>query len=191
MSKLIERIVQDHEHIARLLDCLDYEVAGYREGAEYSPKLSVIQDALDYLHNYSDVFHHPLESRLMTRLRPRLEDGEYRSSFELIEKQHKQIGDLSGELLKRFNSIAADQVVPINLLLSQYQMYSKLQRDHMVAEDKYMIPAMKRYLTKADLSLVEKELRENPDPLFGVHTWEAYENLYQHVMENARVVEPA
>ncbi|WP_263322326.1 hemerythrin domain-containing protein [Endozoicomonas sp. Mp262] len=191
MSRLIERIIQDHEHIARLLDCLDYEVAGYREGADYSPKLPIIQDALDYLYNYCDVFHHPLESRLMARLRPKLKEVEHRVNFELIEEQHKQIRDLSGKLLESFNRISFDQVIPINLLLSEYQLYSKLQRSHMRAEQNYMIPAMQTYLTGEDLLSVEEEIRAHPDPLFGAHIWEAYEDLYQHILKYARVVEPA
>lgn len=192
MSRLIERIIQDHEHIARLLDCLDYEVAGYREGSEYAPKLPIIQDALDYLHHYCDAFHHPLESRLMARLRPRLKALEHRVNFELIEKQHKQIRELSGKILESFNRIAADQVLPVNVLLSEYQLYSKLQRSHMKAEQDYMIPAMRTYLTDKDLTHVEQEIRDNPDPLFGAHVWESYEDLYHHVVKHARkTAEPA
>lgn len=183
MTTVIDRIIHDHQHIQRLLNCLDSEVAGYREETEHVPNLSVILEALDYLHNYPDAFHHPLESRLMARLRSRLTSREDRVRFELIEEQHKQINALTQKLINDFNTIASDHIVPINLLLAEYALYSELQRDHMNIENAYMIPAMQELLTPEDLAIVEDDLRQMSDPLFGCHLWEAYQDLYNYVVE--------
>ena len=183
MTTVIDRIVHDHQHMFRLLRCLDYEVAGYREETDYTPKLSIILEALDYMHNYPDAFHHPLESRLMARLRPRLGSREERVQFDLIEEQHKQITALTRKLIDDFNIIASDQVIPINLLLAEYSLYSELQKDHMRIENTYMIPTMHDLLTKEDLAVVEDDLRQMSDPLFGSHLWEAYQDLYTYVVE--------
>ena len=189
MSELIDRLISDHRHITRLLNCLDKEVAGYREGNDHSPKLDVILDALDYLHNYPDSFHHPLESRLIARLRPRITSMEDKEILELIEEQHQQIHGLTTTLLERFQNISTDHVVPISPLLADYQRYADLQREHMKTENLHMIPAMQRLLTSDDLNLVHDALQENPDPLFGAHIWESYEDLYRFVTET--VTDPA
>ena len=183
MTTVIDRIINDHQHIERLLNCLDSEVAGYREDTQHIPNLAVILEALDYLHNYPDAFHHPLESRLMARLRPRLTSREDRVQFDLIEDQHKQINALTQKLINEFNTIASDQIVPINLLLAEYALYSELQKDHMDIENTYMIPAMQKLLTPEDLAIVEDDLRQMSDPLFGSHLWEAYQDLYDYVVE--------
>lgn len=190
MTTAIDRIITDHQHMVRLLDYLDYEVAGYREGSDHTPRLNIIIEALDYLHNYPDAFHHPLESRLMARLRPRLANRDERSQFDQIEAQHRQITEMTRMLVDSFHMIAADQVVPINPLLAEYSLYSELQRKHMVLENHFMIPAMQSLLTTDDLKLVENDLKQMSDPLFGVHLWEAYEDLYRYITERENAVEP-
>ena len=190
MMTVIDRIIKDHQHMARLLDYLDYEVTGYREGSEHAPQLNIIIEALDYMHNYPDAFHHPLESRLMARLRPRLGNKEERLQFDMIEEQHKQITAMTQKLVESFNTVASDSVVPINLLLAEYTLYSELQREHMDLENKFMIPAMQSLLTTDDLVLVDNDLKQMSDPLFGSHLWEAYEDLYQYVIERESTLEP-
>ncbi|WP_299726114.1 hemerythrin domain-containing protein [uncultured Endozoicomonas sp.] len=181
---VIEQIIKDHQHMTRLLDFLDQEVSRYRDDNEYAPRINLILEALDYLHHYPDAFHHPIESRLMVRLRPRLERQNDRIQFDLIENQHQQITAMTQKLNAAFSSVAKDQVVPINLLLSEYVLYSELQREHMELENQYMIPAMQALLSEDDLAQVQDDLKQMADPLFGAHLWEMYENLYQHIAES-------
>ena len=183
MSNVIDRIINDHKHLTRLLNCLDYEVAGYREDTDYSPQLSIILEGLDYMHHYPDAFHHPLESRLMSRLRAKLTGRFERVQFDMIEDQHKQITAMTQKLIENFNTIAADQVIPINQLLSEYALYSELQKEHMNIENTHMIPAMQSLLEPEDLAIVEDDLKQMIDPLFGSHLWEAYEDLYEYILE--------
>ncbi|KEQ14651.1 hypothetical protein GZ77_10065 [Endozoicomonas montiporae] len=182
MSMLIDRIIKDHEHLTRLLVCLDKEIANYKEGASRRPRLSVIIDALDYLHNYPDSFHHPLESRLLAKLRPRITDTELRQKLEVIEDQHVEISQLTNNLIDRFESIKNDQIIPIDALLADYQRYADLQINHLRLENTCMIPAMQKLLTEEDVAAVTNALNDNPDPLFGAHLWDSYEDLYQFVI---------
>ncbi len=189
MATVIDRIINDHQHLIRLLKFLDYEVAGYREDTDYRPQLSIILEALDYMHHYPDAFHHPLESRLMARLRARLNDREERLQFELIEDQHKQITAMTQKLIEDFTTIASDQVISINQLLAEYSVYSELQKEHMKIENAHMIPAMKQLLTPEDLTFVEDDLKQMSDPLFGSHLWEAYDDLYQYILKREKDVQ--
>ncbi len=183
MRTAIEQIINDHEHMARLLDFLDFQMSGYREGSERRPQLDIIVDALDYLHQYPDVFHHPLESKLIARLRPRLTKREYRVKFDLIESQHQQMITMTAKLLSGFSAVASGQVMPINLLLANYTLYSNLQREHMALENQFLIPALEDLLTPEDLLLLDNDLKQTPDPLFGAHLWQAYERLYRNMLE--------
>ena len=190
MTTALDRIVNDHQHMVRLLDFLDYQMSGYREGSERRPSLKIIIDALDYLHHYPDVFHHPLESKLITRLKPRLTSRGQRIKLELIEAQHRQMVPMTAKLLSGFNAVASGQVMPINLLLANYTLYSDLQREHMALEDQFLIPAFEALLTPEELSQIDDDLKLMPDPLFGAHLWTTYKRLYQHVLEWECSVEP-
>ena len=187
MATAIDRIIQDHHHLTRLLYCLDYEVAGYREETDYHPQLSIILEAMEYLHHYPDAFHHPLESRLMARVRAHITDREERLQFDLIEQQHKDIAAMTRKLMDGFNTIAAGQVVPINQLLAEYALYSYLMKEHIMLENTYMIPAMKKFLSPEDLATVEDDVKQMNDPLFGEHLWESYHDLYTHIIDREGV----
>ncbi|OED41392.1 hypothetical protein ACH42_14075 [Endozoicomonas sp. (ex Bugula neritina AB1)] len=191
MPTVIDRIINDHQHLTRLLKCLDYEIAGYREETNYTPQLPIIIEALDYMHHYPDAFHHPLESRLMARLRAKLTGRNERIQFDMIEEQHKQITAMTQKLIDDFNTIASDQIISINQLLAEYALYSELQKDHMENENRYMIPAMKELLTPEDLAIVEDDFKQMSDPLFGSHLWEAYEGLYKYILEKEEEVHGA
>ncbi|MRI34059.1 hypothetical protein EOPP23_13765 [Endozoicomonas sp. OPT23] len=183
MDKLIERITIDHEHILKLLQAVDYEIKAYDADNDRTPRLAIIVGALDYLQNYPDSFHHPLESQLMKRLKPRVTDSDLLQSMVEIDQQHDQIRELTIELVETVNAISTDHVVPIKKLVSSYQSYVDLQRAHVQKENRVMIPAMKAYLTSEDLELAEQELLATPDPLFGKYLWESYEGLYQYLLE--------
>ena len=86
-------------------------------------------------------------------------------------------------LIEGFNTIASDQVISMNQLLSDYSLYSTLLKEHLRLETNYMVPAMKALLTKDDLAIVEDDLKQMSDPLFGAHTWEVYEGLYNYITE--------
>ena len=182
MSKLIDRIVKDHEHLTRLLVCLDKEVSGYKEGATRRPRLSMIIDALDYLHNYPDSFHHPLESRLIARLRPRISDCKIRKRLDEIEAQHQEINSLTNMLIEKFESIQNDQIIPVDILLTDYQRYADLQKQHLRIENTWLIPMMKELLTEDDMAVANDILDDHPDPLFGAYLWNTYEDLHRFIM---------
>ena len=184
MKPLIERLIVDHEHTLRLLACLEHELKGYREDAEYAPKLAIIIDALDYLHNYPDSFHHPLETRLMSRLRPRITESGLRKYIDEIEQEHDDIAGLTINLIKQFKVISSDQVVPLTPLLEAAHRYISVQRQHIQTENRVLIPAIQVYLTEDDYQYVASDLNAHPDPLFGAHAWEVYESLYDFIVNH-------
>ncbi len=119
---------------------------------------------------------------MLSRLRPRLTDASQRNLMAEVEAEHEEIRQLTTSLIERFNALAMDQVIPVNQLLAEYQKYVELQRAHIKKENRVLIPAMKAILTEEDLKQVSEALKETPDPLFGSHTWQSYENLYQFVV---------
>ncbi len=75
--------------------------------------------------------------------------------------------------------------------MAEYTLYSELQREHMELENHFMIPAMQSLLTTDDLVLVDNDLKQMSDPLFGSHLWEVYEDLYRYVTEREGNLEVA
>ena len=70
-ERVIRTLKTEHENIGKLLNTVLDELAG-----PAPPNYAVIADILDYLHSYTDGFHHPREDLLFERLRQRRPDLE-------------------------------------------------------------------------------------------------------------------
>lgn len=66
MSNLVEQIHQDHVNVSKVLDLIEAEVGRARD--EQAPDLELLEDAMRYMVNYSDLIHHPKEDSMFARL---------------------------------------------------------------------------------------------------------------------------
>ena len=69
MPALLERLNQDHKHLALVLDLLDTLLDLFHEGQE--PDYELICEMLEYMENYEDQVHHPSEDLIFERMKAR------------------------------------------------------------------------------------------------------------------------
>ncbi|MCL6414350.1 hemerythrin domain-containing protein [Aestuariirhabdus sp. Z084] len=183
MQQLIERLYEDHKHLSRVINCLQKEMYGFSGGPD-APDMSVILDAMDYIRNYPDAFHHPLEDRIYAQMESRISDTELLQMLQRIELQHHQLHALSTRLQNDFHAIANDQAMPVERLLNDFQAYHELIAEHMKCENRYLIPAIEQYLQPEELEAIREELDARPDPMFGGQLLAQYEGLYKYLIES-------
>ena len=188
MPGLINRVIEDHRHVLRLLNCLDNEIDRFRESADSTLKTGIIHDAVDYLYHYCDVFFDAIKVRLASKLRMQLSDSKSRSVFERLEQEHKQLCELSGRLLALLGQVGVEYDMSTNRLISTFQEYSHLRKQHIKTESEYFIPLLNSYISTQERLSVEQQMKKNPDPLFGAHTWLSYESLYDYIVQQEQGV---
>ena len=184
MSRLLERLKNDHKHLKRLLDRLDLEMASYSEDDSRSPKLSVILDALDYIRTWPEHFHHPLEDRVFSMMCAHEIDPELREAIQRVMEQHESLEALTRKLEANFNAIANDQVVPIDTVMQDYRRYIDLQLEHLECENQFILPCIDDCLQPEDIAIINKELDDQKREMGMQQLRDEYADLYHFVVDD-------
>ncbi|RRJ82481.1 hemerythrin domain-containing protein [Aestuariirhabdus litorea] len=182
MQQLIARLITDHKHLERVLGYLRREMYSF-SGGDDPPNMGLILDAMEYIQNYPEAFHHPLEERIYEQMVPHIEDAELKTMLQRIGVQHQQLQQASSRLQADFHAVANDQAVPVERLLADFKAYDELIAEHMACENRYLIPAIERYLSPQALEQIRIELDARPDPLFGGQLMAQYEELYRYLVD--------
>nr|WP_246506084.1 hemerythrin domain-containing protein [Kistimonas asteriae] len=188
MSRLLDRLKNDHKHLKCLLDRLDQEMAYYRQDESRSPKLLVILDALDYIRTWPEHFHHPLEDRVFSMMHARSTDPELRDVIDRVRAQHKNLEALTQKLGADFNAIVNDQVVPIETVMQDYRRYIDLQLEHLACENQFILPMIDACLLPEDIAIIDKELDDQYREMGTQQLRNEYAELYHFVVDDQKEI---
>ena len=87
MGNVISKLRTEHVNFRKLLDLLEVQLDLFHRGE--SPDYQLMTDILDYMTHYPDVFHHPKEDVIFSRLLER--DSSIAQSVEELARQHHVI----------------------------------------------------------------------------------------------------
>ncbi|GAA4650953.1 hemerythrin domain-containing protein [Kistimonas scapharcae] len=186
MSRLLDRLTNDHKHLKCLLDRLDQEMAYYSQDESRSPKLSVILDALDYIRTWPEKFHHPLEDRVFSIMHARSTDPELRDVIDRVVAQHETLEALTQKLDADFNAIVNDQVVPIETVMKDYLRYIDLQLEHLECENQFILPRIDTCLLPEDIAMIDKELDDQQREMGLQQLRNEYAELYHFIVDDQK-----
>ncbi len=173
-ERVIWTLKTEHGNIEKLLDTVLDELGG--SGATDRPKYAVIAGILDYLHSYSDAFHHPREDLLFERLNKRQPELERAISTLLDEHQWFDTqGDTLEQALHR-HMVGKRSQQRNKRLDTQIRRYVKKLRAHLRMEEKEVF-SQTSALHQHDWMAIDKGLSYQPDPLFGRQVQQRYEEL--------------
>jgi hemerythrin-like domain-containing protein len=163
MSDLIEAWHVEHVKFARLLDMLDEQVVRFREDVD--PDLARMRDAVSYLREYPDRFHHPREDAAFARLVVR-EPG-LRLPINRLLQEHRAIAVAGEELLVCLNEVIGGARTPLARVEAAAAVYLAYYRHHLATEEREILPRAARLLTPEDWELVAGAISPGADPLFA------------------------
>lgn len=151
----------DHVAFARLLDLLETQVEAFHAGER--PNYELMTDIIDYLQQYGDRFHHPLEDAAYLRLVDR--DPRMRLPVNRLLQEHRVIALAGEELLARLGEVAGDVMIEraaVEMAAATYLVY---YRHHMSTEESRIMPRARELLTKDDWAATTEAIQDAPDPL--------------------------
>jgi hemerythrin-like domain-containing protein len=162
-SFVLERLFEDHAHIAKVLDFISDQAQMAASGK--SADLEALTEAAEYLADYTMHFHHPLEDALcdqLTQARPATS-----SYVDGIRHEHTEVGSR----LKQFRQLISDawsgQTVTQADFASAAENFVAAERAHMNRENTELFPAAKSVLKPKDWEQLEERMPQTQDPLFG------------------------
>jgi len=196
MTRVIDRLHDDHINLARLLHVLEEQIGLFRSGrvSDYD----LIGDILDYMLNYPDVCHHPIEDRVYRLLRKR--NPATAESLDDLEEQHKTLAERIRRFAAAVRNVRDDAQVQRDWFVAMAEDLVLYWRQHMIAEETQILPAALASLSPKDWAEVEGAFNHWKDPLFGETVGPGYRRLYRKIvratcrplsMESAHSLEPS
>ncbi len=153
----------EHRDFERLLALVEDQLAVFREGGP--PNYALMRDAIQYLHNFPDRYHHAREDVAFRRLAER--DPGMRPLLLCLEQEHRVIGSAGEALLKLLNEIANEAWIARAEVESAAATYLAYYSKHIEDEDRNVLPLARKLLTQEDWQAVSAARPAGPDPLFG------------------------
>jgi len=178
MHKIMAELHQDHIHLSRLLHMLIRHVKVLQEDGD--PDFHMMIDIVDYIRNYSDLFHHPKEDNVYKVFKARSKIG-----IEIVDallEEHKQIPKVTVEFQQLLEGALDGSIIVSRDDLSEKIIhFIKIQREHLNLEEEKLFPLINKTLNKSDWLEVEGLVKQKSDPLFGEQVEERYESLYNSI----------
>lgn len=175
-ERVVRTLKTEHSNIGTLLDTLLEEVGSSAAAATGVPNYTVVSGILDYLHSYTDGFHHPREDLLFERLRER--EPSLGQIIGALVEEHQWIEQEGHALEQAVKQHAQDKGFERRnkSLDAHCRRYVKKLRAHLRTEETQVFPLADK-LHRHDWMAVDKGLSYEADPLFGREIQQRYEEL--------------
>lgn len=178
MNKIMAELHQDHIHLARLLNMLNRHVKVLLNDGE--PDFVMMIDIVDYIRNYSDLFHHPKEDNVYKVFR-----ANYNKATHIVDgllDEHQKIPRVTIAFQQLLDG-ALNGAIIINRdeLSERITNFIDIQRNHLNIEEEKLFPIINKTLNDRDWAEVDSLVNQKNDPLFGMQVEERYESLYETI----------
>jgi len=179
MADILAILRQDHKNMSQLLDALERQIDTFAGGGH--PDLEIVWAIAEYVLEYPDRFHHPVEDMVLNELRQR--DATAARPSEGLEGEHERIGEMARNFHTAVMTLMSDEPARRADFLETARAFTTAMRDHIVREDRDFFPAAEAALTQDDLDRLNARLPKLDDPLFGTANRDSYVRLRQTILE--------
>ncbi len=187
MPRVIDRLHSEHRNLERLVRLLDRQPSLLV--SIDAPNIGLLVDTLYYLTRFPDVTHHPLEDRIVERLRDR--NALPAGLAEEIEAQHVTLARQGLALLRDLEGALRQETMSPELVEVNIRLYSERLRHNMAVEELALFPAAVRQLDDEDWRAIEHSTPpREPDPLFETLAETRFAELRQAIALEAVAATP-
>lgn len=180
---VLTELHQDHVNLNKLLAVLQNKLERLKHGE--MPNFILLADAVDYISNYADAYHHPREDQLYAHFRD-VSEPELKDAIAQCEEDHKRLKQYSAELLEAVDCILNDAVVPMDQLVAKLELFLDHQIEHLNLEEGTIFPLLDDMTSDSQWQELEQKLPKMDDPLFGEQQKERYIALYTELLQDMR-----
>ncbi len=171
MHKVLKKLYLDHAHFSKLMGVLESQLGQFKGGG--SPDLAMITDLVDYVGNYVDSIHHPIEDQLYQALLARSDQG--RDDMEGLLTQHQIIVNMTREFQQALKSPSRNDAEKVG------REFVEMQRSHLRFEEDKAFPLLEQELGSGDFDNAAAALPAVEDPLLDVEMQQRYPALFDYL----------
>lgn len=178
MAEIMAQLHQDHINLSRLLGVLSSKLDRLKEGER--PDYQLMLDAIRYIVDYADAYHHPLEDVIYHYASDHFPENQ--ALLTEVEQEHHQIRQASEAFQTLTENILMDAIVPMEEYTRHLEAFIHQQTVHLNREEGRIFPVLNQMMAENDWNAVMQTISHREDPLFGDHVAEEYKRLYQALM---------
>ena len=182
MPQLLDRLTQDHKHLALLLDLLEKLLDDFRAGSD--PDFELLGEMLEYMETYADVVHHPSEELIFQRV---VDQGSQDYPvLQVLSKQHLVLSELTRYFRQAVQGIVHEEVVRRDEVEVQGRDLIETLRKHLNLEEAEAFPLARQVLSEEDWDALEDQVSHDIDPVFGERDPARFHALYDYLLKQSR-----
>ncbi|WP_438438654.1 hemerythrin domain-containing protein [Hydrogenophilus thermoluteolus] len=178
------RLIEDeHQALAAVLHALRFLLDEIGAG-RIEPDFRLLRAMLYYLTEYPERRHHPNEDRyLFARLKEKTSEAD--AVIARLEKEHAAAEQRIAELEAALHAFASHEPGGFDRFRDVFDRYAHFYRQHMMTEEREVLPIAERHFTPEDWAWVAEGWRQGgSDPMVGTTTryeWQAiFDKLVRH-----------
>ena len=146
---MLIRLLVEHDHILKTLNLLEMQFLDLCRGG--TPDFSLMRSILEYIQEYPEQIHHPLEDRIYSILLERVDE------VELIQEliaEHTELETETRKIRESLKLLESGAVSPEDIM-KQLSEFLIRQRQHMYIEEEKVHPLIESVLTKEEWEHVQ------------------------------------
>lgn len=159
------RIISDeHQSLAAILHAVRFMLHEIEAG-RLQPDFKLLKAMVHYLDAYPEKRHHPKEDEfLFAKLKARTDEGA--EAMAKLELQHAGAAARIQVLETALAGYTRD-TTQLKALAQAFDNYAEFYRNHMMLEEREILPLATKYLTAEDWVEMDRAFGANQDPMSG------------------------
>ena len=182
MTQVLDRLHHEHKQISQLLDLLDDILARFHDGRE--PDYEILSELLQYMEEYSDQIHHPVEEVIRDRLRL---VGQHQAYLDVLTRQHQALNEMTHNFRQAVDGVVNGEVQRRDQIEAYGREMVATLRAHLDLEETEAFPLARQVLKEADWAAIQDEVAQTIDPLLSETDLQRIHTIYKHLSSQARV----
>lgn len=180
MNKVLERLHRDHVHMAELMKILGGEINALASGLR-SPDYVLMKEIMEYMHDYGDCMHHPLEDQIFAKLLESDGGMEHDQVVQVLVNEHESLSRLGSNFLATVDGILNELVVPRSQVEEEGRAYLAMMRQHMDMEESQAYPAAEKHIDSEVWQELYQSAVSLTDKDFSELVAQEYQRLNEHL----------
>jgi len=176
-SSILQALQRDHANFGRVLDVLREELALLETDSD--PDFELVRDALEYLQEYGNLYHHPKEDAIYEYHLEHHDKGWL--NIDKLLDEHSKLEGLTEELRLATEGMLHDVVTRRDDYVAKLRAFVESQSRHVEVEEMHVFPMIRDAFSDADWVAVERQWPTPDDPLFGAEVREPFRGLYSRI----------
>ncbi|WP_126446089.1 hemerythrin domain-containing protein [Sulfuricystis multivorans] len=173
----------EHRSLGAVLHGLHFLVREAREKGK-EPDFKLLWAMLYYMDAFSQRLHDPREEALLfARLRARTREAD--ETLTLLERQHAESARHIQELERLLGQVEAGVPGSLDAFAAAVEAHLDAARQHMLLEEKVVIPLAKKYLTAQDWLEITDAFAGKDDQRFGPKPEHEFRDLFSRIVNLA------